>query len=71
MDNVVYWLKGEDRQNFGDYLTEYFMKHLFLETSRHRADIKILRHFSLTILFPTISKPRSRLTFLNGRDGKP
>ncbi len=30
MDNVVYWLKGEDRQNFGDYLTEYFMKHLFL-----------------------------------------
>ncbi len=26
---MVYWLKGESTQNFGDYLSEYFQAHLF------------------------------------------
>lgn len=45
MDQVRYWLKGEDIQNFGDYLTEYFMKYLFLETLRNYADVRIVGSF--------------------------
>src|SRR5438270_2756921 len=25
---IAYWLQGQDRQNFGDYLTEYFWQNL-------------------------------------------
>lgn len=29
LNDVIYWKKGEKVQNFGDYLTEYFMRYLF------------------------------------------
>jgi hypothetical protein len=31
--SLPYWLKGEDSQNFGDFLTEYFLQHVFLTPS--------------------------------------
>ena len=29
IDNIVYWKKGQNIQNFGDYLSEYFVRYLF------------------------------------------
>jgi hypothetical protein len=39
---VSYWLKGESTQNFGDFLTEYFLKHLFLTPSVAMAGYKLV-----------------------------
>ncbi|SCW92342.1 glycosyltransferase [Ancylobacter rudongensis] len=34
--NILYWLKGEDTQNFGDFLSEYLVSRLFFG---YRADV--------------------------------
>jgi|GEM_PF-1534626 len=42
MDKMVYWLQGEPEQNFGDYLSEYLLEHLFLHTARRTTDVRII-----------------------------
>jgi hypothetical protein len=41
-NQVLYWLKGEDWQNFGDFLSEYLLEKLFLQTARQPKYFRII-----------------------------
>lgn len=45
VNELAYWLKGEKDQNFGDYLTEYLVDHLFLRTARDASQIRLIGSF--------------------------
>lgn len=40
--HISYWLQGESIQNFGDYLTEFFLNRLFHDQISHEANIRII-----------------------------
>src|SRR4030095_14557297 len=42
MAETVYWRKGSLELNFGDYVSEYLVDHLFLETARRHAEIRLI-----------------------------
>ncbi len=42
---LAYWLKGEESQNFGDYLNEYLARHLFLCPARDATQIRLVGSF--------------------------
>jgi polysaccharide pyruvyl transferase len=42
MEQVSYWRKGDSEQNFGDYLSEYLLNRLFLQTARRSVEIRII-----------------------------
>lgn len=42
MDELEYWLKGTDKQNMGDFLSEYFAEHLFIKTARPGVVIRMV-----------------------------
>ena len=42
MDELVFWLKGEAEQNFGDALSLYLSERLFLRTLRRAVRVRII-----------------------------
>lgn len=42
MAEIEYWLKGSPELNFGDYLSEYLLNHLFLQTPRRPVEIRLI-----------------------------
>ena len=45
MGELAYWRKGEESQNFGDYLNEYLARHLFLCPARDATQIRLVGSF--------------------------
>lgn len=45
MGELAYWRKGEESQNFGDYLNEYLAGHLFLSPARDATQIRLIGSF--------------------------
>lgn len=53
-EQIVFWLKGEERQNFGDFLTEVFLKDIFINPPRSKVDANIFRLIGSVINEPII-----------------
>jgi hypothetical protein len=62
---ISYWLKGEATQNFGDFLTEYFLQHTFLTPSVAAAGYRLV---GSAISDYTINDDLMRIT--GGKSGK-